>query len=60
MFFPIMYMVCIQNTLFRLASIDIYEIKGKGSQKYTWILFKSICITEHFEANCMEIGYLLL
>ena len=34
--------------------------KGKGSQKYTWILFISIWKTEHFEANCMEIGYLLL
>ena len=35
-------------------------IKGKGSQKYTRIMLKSICKTEHFEANCLEIGYLLL
>ena len=34
--------------------------KGKGSHKYTWILFKSICKTGHFEANCMGIWYLLL
>ena len=34
-------------------------LKGKGSQKYTWIVFKSICKTEHFDANCIEIGYLL-
>ena len=36
------------------------RVKGKRSQKYTSILFKSICKTEHFEANCMETGYLLL
>ena len=32
----------------------------KGTQKYKWLLFKSIWKTTHFDANCMEFGYLLL
>ena len=34
--------------------------KGKGSQKYKWVLSKSFWKTAHFDANCMEIGFLLL
>ena len=33
--------------------------KGKGSQKYKWILYTSVWKTEQFHANCMEIRFLL-
>ena len=35
------------------------RLKGKGTQKYTWILSKSIWKTAHFDANCMKIGFLV-
>ena len=34
-------------------------LKGKGTQKYKWILSKGIWKTAHFDANCMKIGFLL-
>ena len=33
--------------------------KGKGTQKYEWILSKSIWKTAHFDAKCMKIGFLV-
>ena len=36
------------------------SLKGKDHKNTLEFFFKSICKTEHFEANCMEIGYLLL
>ena len=53
----------------RIVSNKIYDkwdnfdfdiVIGKGSQKYKWILSKSIWKTEHFDANCMKIGFLRL
>ena len=35
-------------------------VKGKGTQKYKCLLSESIGKTAHFDANCMEIGFLLL
>ena len=37
-----------------------FNFKGKGTQKYKWILSKCIWSTAHFDANCMEIEHLLL
>ena len=31
-------------------------VKGKGAQKYQWVLFNSIWKTAHFDANYMKIG----
>ena len=36
-----------------------HDIKGKGTQKYKWILSKSIWKTAHFDANCLKIGFLV-
>ena len=33
-------------------------VKGKGTQKYKWILSKSAWKTACFDANCMKIGFL--
>ena len=38
--------------------IHIVDFKGKGTQKYKWILPKSIWKTAHFGANCIKIGFL--
>ena len=38
--------------------MGILPLKGKGTQKYKWILSKSIWKTAHFDANCMKIGFL--
>ena len=37
----------------------LFAFKGKGTQKYKWILSKSILKTAHFNANCMKIGFLV-
>ena len=42
------------------CSICLQGIKGKGSQKYKWILSKSIWKTAYFDANCIQIGFLLV
>ena len=36
------------------------QIKGKRTQKYNWILSKSIWKTAHFDATFTKIGFLLL
>ena len=35
-------------------------VKGKGTQKHKWNLSESIWKTAHFDANCMNIGFLFL
>ena len=45
---------------FQSFSISYSMIKGKGTQKYKCVLSASIRKTAHFDANCMEIGFLLL
>ena len=33
------------------------QFKGKGTQKYQWILSNRIQKTTYFESNCMKIGF---
>ena len=35
--------------------INKINIKGKGTQKYKWIVSKSIWKTAHFDVNCIKI-----
>ena len=49
----------LQHRPFQNIKTDGNEFKGKGTQKYKWILSKSIWKTAHFDANCMKIGFLL-
>ena len=37
-----------------------WVLKGKVSQNYNWIMSERIWKTEQFDANFIEIGYLLL
>ena len=43
----------------QVSLLESLSIKGKGSQKYKWILSKSIWKTAYFDANCIQIGFLL-
>ena len=42
------------------VSTLLCSIEGKGTQKYKWILFKSIWKTAHNDENYVEIGFLFL
>ena len=42
-----------------LISIYIFILKGKGTQKYKWILSKAFGKLHIFDANCMKIGFLV-
>ena len=42
----------------QLTSSKQRVVKGKGTQKYKWILSESIWKTTNFYANCMKIGFL--
>ena len=43
-----------------IIHITVDFFKGKGTQKYKCLLSESMRKTAHFDANCMEIGFLLL
>ena len=40
--------------------LDTNEVKGKGTQKYKWILYKVFGKLHILYANCMKIGILFI
>ena len=46
-----------QSQIPGVSATKAKQNKGKGKQKYKWILSESIWRTAHFDANCMKIGF---